>query len=69
MLGSPASYMTLQLLPSEFPYVCGKFYFLLYQCEFAQAVSDRGSAITMATHRIRFGITALFICFPIETLL
>ncbi len=24
--------MTLQLLPSEFPYIWGKFYFLFYQC-------------------------------------
>ncbi len=25
--------MTLQLLPSEFPYIWGKLYFLLYQCK------------------------------------
>jgi hypothetical protein len=31
-LGSPSSYMTLQLLHSEFPYIWGKFYFLFYQC-------------------------------------
>ncbi len=24
--------MSLQLLHSEFPYICGKFYFLFYQC-------------------------------------
>ncbi len=30
-LGSPSSYMTLQLLHSEFPYI-GKFDFLFYQC-------------------------------------
>jgi hypothetical protein len=24
--------MTLQLLHSEFPYICGKFYFIFYQC-------------------------------------
>jgi hypothetical protein len=24
--------MTLQPLPSEFPYILGKFYFLFYQC-------------------------------------
>ncbi len=32
ILGSPSSYMTLQLLHSEFPYIWGKFYFLFYQC-------------------------------------
>ncbi len=32
ILGSPSSYMTWQLLPSEFPYIWGKFSFLFYQC-------------------------------------
>ncbi len=33
ILGSPSSYMTLQLLPSEFPYIYEeKFSFLFYQC-------------------------------------
>ncbi len=32
ILESPSSYMTLQLLHSEFPYICGKFDFLFYQC-------------------------------------
>ncbi len=32
ILGSPSSYMTLQLLHSEFPYMCGIFDFLFYQC-------------------------------------
>ncbi len=34
ILGSPgpSSYMTLQLLHSEFPYIWGKFDFLFYQC-------------------------------------
>jgi hypothetical protein len=32
LLGSPSSYMTLQLLHSEFPYIWGKFDFLFYQC-------------------------------------
>ncbi len=31
-LGSPSSYMTLQLLHSEFPYIWGKLDFLFYQC-------------------------------------
>ncbi len=31
-LGSPSSYMTLQPIPSEFPYRWGKFRFLFYQC-------------------------------------
>ncbi len=31
VLGSPSSYMTLQLLHSEFPYIWGKFDFLFYQ--------------------------------------
>ncbi len=34
IIGSPSSYMTLQLLHSEFPYIWGKFYFLFYQCRF-----------------------------------
>ncbi len=34
MLGSPSSYMTLQLLHSECPYIWGKFYFLFYQCSY-----------------------------------
>jgi len=32
VLGSPSSYMTLQLLHSESPYKWGKSYFLFYQC-------------------------------------
>jgi hypothetical protein len=32
ILGSPSSYMTLQLIHSEFPYILGKFDFLFYQC-------------------------------------
>ncbi len=32
ILGSPSSYMTLQLLYSEFSYIWGKFDFLFYQC-------------------------------------
>ncbi len=32
ILGSPSSYMTLQLRHSEFPYIWGKFYFISYQC-------------------------------------
>ncbi len=32
IFGSLSSYMTLQLLHSEFPYIWGKFYFLFYQC-------------------------------------
>ncbi len=32
ILGSPSSYMTLQPLPSEFPYLWGKFRFLFNQC-------------------------------------
>ncbi len=32
VLGSPSSYMTLQLLHSKFPYIWGKFSFLFYQC-------------------------------------
>ena len=34
MLGSPSSYMTLQLLHSEFPYIRGKFDYLFYQCNY-----------------------------------
>ncbi len=33
IIGSPSSYMTLQPIPSEFPYIWEKFCFLLYQCE------------------------------------
>ncbi len=29
---NPSSYMTLQPLPSEFPYRWGKFYFIFYKC-------------------------------------
>jgi len=32
ILGSTFSYMALQPLPSEFPYILGKFNFLFYQC-------------------------------------
>ncbi len=32
ILGSPFSYMTLQLLHFEFPYIWGKFDFHFYQC-------------------------------------
>ncbi len=33
VLGSPSSYMTLQLLHFEFPYIWGKFDFLFYHCK------------------------------------
>ncbi len=42
ILGRPSSYMTLQLLHSEFPYIWGKFDFLfssVYQCKFVY-ISD-----------------------------
>jgi hypothetical protein len=39
ILGGPSSYMTLQLLHSEFPYIRGKFDFLSYQCTFLPSVS------------------------------
>jgi hypothetical protein len=32
ILGRPSSYVTLQLLRSEFPYILGKFDFLFHQC-------------------------------------
>jgi hypothetical protein len=32
ILESPCSYMTLQLLHSEFLYILGKFSFIFYQC-------------------------------------
>ncbi len=32
IIGSPSSYMTLHLIPSEFPYIWWKFSFLFYQC-------------------------------------
>ncbi len=32
ILGSPSSYMTLQLLHSEFPYIWGKLNFVFHQC-------------------------------------
>ncbi len=32
VLGSPSTYMTLQLLHSEFPYIWGKFYLIFFQC-------------------------------------
>ncbi len=35
LLESPSSYMNLQLLHSEFPYISGKFNFLFYQCIFS----------------------------------
>ncbi len=41
VLGSPISYMTLQLLHSEFPYIWGKFYFIFYKCRVPQFQSPR----------------------------
>ncbi len=32
-IGSPSSYMTLQPIPSGYPYIWGKFLFLFYQCK------------------------------------
>ncbi len=32
LLGAPSSYMALQPIPSEFPYIWWKFCFLFYQC-------------------------------------
>ncbi len=41
ILGSPFSYMTLQLLHSEFPYIWGKFHFLFYQCRSLPMLAER----------------------------
>jgi hypothetical protein len=41
ILGSPSSYMTLQLLHSKFPYIWGKFDFLFYQCIRIQNMNPR----------------------------
>ncbi len=40
ILGSPSSYMTLQLLHSEFPYIWGKFDLLFYQCIFEAFIRE-----------------------------
>ncbi len=37
ILGSPFSYMTLQLLHSKFPYIRG-FFFLFYHCSLAPVI-------------------------------
>ncbi len=37
----PSSYMTLQQLHSEFPYIWGKFDFLFYQCRLSAPESRR----------------------------
>jgi hypothetical protein len=51
----PYIYMALQLLHSEFHYICGKFYFLFNQCTVhvyegltVQERSDRGRSIYAA---------------------
>ncbi len=50
ILGSPSSYMTLQLLHSEFLYIWGKIFFLFfYQCNLNVSASSRtmaGIAVT-----------------------
>jgi len=48
ILGSPSSYMTLQQLHSEFPYIWGKFYFIFYQCN--QGSVDKGLSVKVAQH-------------------
>jgi hypothetical protein len=57
ILGSPSSYMTLQPLPSEFPYTRGKLYFLFYQCN-----ADRKAL----THVLFMAPASLFSCFYIQ---
>jgi hypothetical protein len=42
------SYMTLQLLHSEFPYIWGKFDFLFYQC----------NSIGKRWHKAEYGLTS-----------
>jgi hypothetical protein len=46
-LGSPSSYMTLQPIPCEFPYIWGKFLFLFYPCTMRK-VETRDMTKTMA---------------------
>jgi hypothetical protein len=41
--------MTLQLLPSECPYIRGKFYFLFYQCIFKEGVWGRATLYGIAS--------------------
>ncbi len=50
ILGSPSSYMTLQLLHSEFPYIWGKFSFLFYQCITNRGTMQRTPSSMVVTH-------------------
>ncbi len=48
ILGSSSSYMTLQLLHSEFPFIWGKSYFLFYQCiDFSKIQAQLGERLGM----------------------
>ncbi len=50
ILGSPSSYMTLQLLHSEIPYIRGKFDFLFHQCIFQYLQLWTHSIFILALH-------------------
>jgi hypothetical protein len=65
ILGSPSSYMTLQLLHSEFPYIRGKFDFLFYQCTTFRNGRDSRTLVSSYlynsadfTHTVRFYLCA-----------
>ncbi len=65
ILGSPSSYMTLQLLHFEFPYIWGKFDFLFYHCILLQINHQPTTAYTIQRlgwveslhHRVKDALT------------
>ncbi len=46
LLGSPSSYLTLQLLHSEFPLTRGKFYFIFCQCTNCSFKAGKTTAVS-----------------------
>jgi hypothetical protein len=46
------SNMTLQTIPSEFPYVRGKSSFLFYQCGFLEILFPRGPNLRLYLNKI-----------------
>jgi hypothetical protein len=69
ILGSPSSFMTLQLLHSKFPYIWGKVDFLFYQCSTVLMHSfghQKCRIIHVITYRLSHGFLQLNFAYTLQ---
>ncbi len=62
ILGGPSSYMTLQLLHSEFPYIWGKFIFFFFSVELTVPLACSRAACTASRHHYSIEVCGVPTC-------